>query len=104
MTPHEMTREEVQEEFLLTIEAQVDFWERQAGDTVREKLVGLAFSFLVLLDGEAMGLPKFKVVPDPHPDDQQTRCDGGENWFPANLDIAGDLHEEWSTRDHHWKP
>jgi hypothetical protein len=53
---------------------------------------GLAFSLLVILDG-GTDLPGFKLSPDPHPSDKEFNQKRGENWFPKDCDIAGELHE-----------
>jgi hypothetical protein len=98
--PRAHTTEEVRTKFLDHVTMMVRYWEtvQTGGDkTTRERLEGLAFSMLVMLDGASSGLPKFIVQPDPHPSDRQYHIDQGENYFPEDdCDIAGGLHEEWS--------
>lgn len=55
-----------------------------------ERLEGLTFSILVAIDGGAMTLPRFKMIPDPHPEDT--------NGWPADVDVADgvELHDEFS--------
>ena len=99
--PREMTEEEVRQEFLEYIAVMVNYWDHTApARTQRERLSGLVHSLLVMLDG-GTDLPKFIVVPDPHPDDREFHRGEGDNWWPENLetgvrcDIAGSLHEQW---------
>jgi hypothetical protein len=96
--PRPLTRDEVQKHFLEYIEVLVDYWERAEGPrSTRDRLEGLAFSILVMLDGES-ALPKFSVCSDPHPNDKEFHRSQGENWFPEEgCDIAGDLHERFFT-------
>jgi hypothetical protein len=95
--PHELTRPEVQERFLRQVWAMVDYWaaEDRKPDP-RDKLEGLAFSILVILDGESTALPPFAVAPSPHPDDREFHQQRDEDWFPeSGCDIAGNLHERF---------
>lgn len=69
------------------------------GSEVRARLEGLAFSIMTTLDGDAADLPKFAVIPDPHPDDKKFHMKEGSDYFPPFrtrapiCDIAGALHE-----------
>lgn len=97
--PRAYVVEEVRTRFLDHVRGIVTYWENEArAPTTREKLEGVAFSILVALDGGSMGVPKFKVIPDPHPSDRQYHIDEGENYFPDDCDIAGGLHEEFHER------
>ena len=92
-TPRELTKEEVQKRFLDTMWSYVGYWEHESrATTIHDKLTGLLHSILVVLDGGS-GLPAFKVVPIPHPDDKEYCRQIGENWYPKNCDIAGGLHD-----------
>ena len=91
--PREYTQEEVQALFLKHIWAMVDYWANlKEQPNTREKLSGLAFSILALLDG-CTALPGFIVTPNAHPTDKDFHISEGENWFPTGVDIAGSLHE-----------
>lgn len=87
------SHEECQKMFLDHVRNMVSYWldEKRTPET-KEKLNGLAFSILVLLDG-GTSLPGFKVVPTPHPDDKQFQIDEGDDYWPDDVDIAGGLHE-----------
>ncbi len=99
MSARRLTQEECREQFLETVRSCVDYWENESyKPDVRDKLEGLAFSILVILDGGAYGLPQFQVIPDPHPTDKASRKVKGENWWPNNCDIAGSLHESFFKR------
>lgn len=101
------TRDEVKAMFQSHVRDLVRYWECCAVSELRahsgqselhERLEGLAFSIMTTLDG-CTGLPKFAVIPDPHPDDRRFHIKEGEDYFPplktrAPLcDIAGALHE-----------
>lgn len=80
------------------------YWSGEIGNvphekSVKDRLDGLAFSLLVMLDG-GTELPGFKVIPDPHPDDRQYHIDEGENWWPDDVDLAGGLHEVFCRQPH----
>lgn len=100
-SPRPFTEAEVRAKFLRYIHGLVDYWYKEdRRPDPREKLEGLAFSILVMLDGEAAALPGFTVVPRPHPDDTEYQKERGENWFPPlrlnePCDIAGSLHDEF---------
>ena len=88
-----MTVEEVRAAFLTYVASIVDYWETEArAGSVRNRLEGVAFSLLVALDGEAMMLPGFRVTPQPHESDEAFHRAEGTNWFPNDVDIAGNLH------------
>ncbi|KKL56959.1 hypothetical protein LCGC14_2240200 [marine sediment metagenome] len=95
----EYTEDEVRNEYLKLVWSYIDYWHDLPDQTCREKLEGLAFGMLVILDGGNPDLPGFIVAPDPHPDDKEFCERQGQNWFPSNhnatvkCDIAGGLHE-----------
>ncbi len=68
--------------------------------TTKERLEGLAFSILSVLDGCAMPVPGFVVAPSPHKDDKEYRRNKCEDWWPDSTglephDIGGSLHEHY---------
>lgn len=95
----ELTEDEVRKQFLKLVWDYIEYWDKLPDKTCRERLEGLAFGMLVILDGESAELPGFVVAPDPHPDDKEYHKERGENWFPenhesdTNCDIGGCLHE-----------
>lgn len=90
----EYTEEEIRAKFLMNVWSILNYWKNESrAKTIDEKMEGLAFSILVMLDGGNAMMPKFKVSPDPHPDDKEFYIKNGENYFPENCDIAGCLHE-----------
>lgn len=97
--PRVYTEEECREKFLRHLAGYVRYWlkEKRAA-TVEEKLAGLAFSMLVMIDGGTVELPSFKLSPAPHDDDKEYCQKNGEDWWPQEkdaVDIGGGLHEEW---------
>lgn len=101
MTAREFTENEVRERFLKKVWSTIDYWSSVEGISYREKMEGLAFSMLVILDGgSSMDMPGFVVSPHPHPDDKEFSRGEGENWYPQiskgeACDIAGSLHEQF---------
>ena len=103
---HEYTEQEVREAFLKHVWEIIDYWDGKYDQMVaqypcRRKLEGLAFSLLVMLDGESADIPGFIVAPCPHPDDKAFLQGEGENWWPENheadvaCDIGGTLHDSF---------
>lgn len=86
------THDEIQDLFLKHVESCTDYWDRQEPNK-RKAMEGLAFSIMTMIDGCAMGIPGFSVMPCPYSDDKAYHKDRGENWFPKNVDIGGSLHE-----------
>lgn len=91
------TPDEMRDRFLQHIREIADYWlDESRAKTTKEKLDGAIFSILVVLDGGSGGMPGFKVLADPHPDDKQYCIDNGENWIEPDTDISnGGLHEVW---------
>ena len=89
------TKKEIQEQFLESIRNLVDYWEMESrAKTSREKLEGLAFSVLTLLDGEHGDMPAFEVKAIGTEEDIKYFKENDENYYPVDSeDIAGALHE-----------
>lgn len=98
-TPREYTAEEVRAKLLRHVWALIDYWD-EGKPNKRAAMEGLAFSILSTLDGSAMDLPGFAVIPAPHPEDKEYRLEQGENYYrdfdpEGHCDIAGGLHEHF---------
>ena len=103
----EWTQDEVRDKLIEHLKVMVRYWNSVDEIDTLEKLEGMAFSVLSMLDGCSMDVPGFIVAPCPHPDDKEYCKEEGENWFPqnheseVNCDISGDLHEhfaQWENR------
>ena len=94
------TKEEIREEFLDEIRGLVKYWNKVDKPTVEEKLSGLAFSILVLLDGCNMSFPSVDLLISPHPDDEEYHKQLGERWYPDGLIFNDDvmLHDLFYNR------
>ena len=80
-----MNEEETTEDFLNHIRGLIDYWENDVeGKTIKERLEGLAFSILVVIDGESMQPPCVlrPLVSSPN----------GDEWLDIGHDISGNLH------------
>jgi len=100
--PRQMTEGEVRARFLEYVWHTIRYWfESTRNPGTLDKMEGLAFSMLTMLDGGRMGLPSFIVAPASHPDDPEYSKEHGEDWYPTNedsevdCDIAGGLHDEF---------
>jgi len=97
----EFTTEEVREQFLEAVRARIIDWSNNNRRNEKEKLEGLAFSILSLIDGESIDLPGFILAPAPNSEDKQYYIKRNKNWYPENheiedkikCDITGCLHD-----------
>ncbi len=95
----EKTEDEIRTEFLNYIRGLVTYWDKVDERSSKEKLEGLAFSILAMLDGVSGGICGFVVAPATHKDDKQYHIDNGEDYYPQNhendvkCDISGVLHD-----------
>jgi hypothetical protein len=99
--PRAYTTDEVRRMFVQNIKNRVNYWADSKGNTEKEKLSGLAFSILVMLDGGS-DLPQFHVVAAPHPDDKNYDIENGDNYFENVEDgegIEGCLHDLFARMD-----
>jgi hypothetical protein len=104
--PRAYTETEVREQFLEQVRTLVRYW---AGEhplsnvpedyTAFQRCDGVAFSILSLIDGGNLSLPAFKLVTMPHEQDADYHREGGENWYPDDIDIAGALHDGLRTTE-----
>lgn len=103
--PRAWTEEEVRVRFLEHVWRLIRWWGGHDGSNVEdqstdERLEGLAFSLLAVIDGSAMMLPGFSLTPVTDESDEQYMKDNGANWYPSDVDVAGSLHELF----HSYKP
>lgn len=100
--PRAYTAEEATEKFLDHIRMLVDYWdglpERDA-QTRKDRLSGIAFSILTLLDGDTMVLPGCKISLAPHADDKEFLRGQGENWFEPGTELTWPLHEQFYAKE-----
>lgn len=87
-----ITRDEARYLLLKHLAGLVDYWEKESrAETVRERMEGLLFSVLAALDGSAVGLPGYKIIPIA--DDNQWLKDNGVDYYAAE-DIGSGMHSE----------
>ena len=97
--PRAYTSEEATKMFIDHVRTMVMYWNNLPGldmatgieRTQLDRLDGLAFSILTLLDGDSMALPMCRVLVDPHPE--------GENWFEPETELDGPLHELFYAKE-----
>lgn len=90
----ELTEKEVKEKFLEEIKSGIKEVIR-INKPKEESLNLLAFCILVILDGESVDFPGCAVIPLPHSEDKEYCIESNENYYPDNIDIAGNLHHEF---------
>lgn len=87
-----MTKEEAQEEFLEVIRGCIDYWEHEdRKPDIKDKLEGLAFSILVIFDGESMHPPCILKPQVSSPD--------GREWLDIGHNISGNLHDLFCKKE-----
>jgi hypothetical protein len=103
--PRAWTPEEMTKIFMDQAVAMARYWETVELDSrgqdvpeTRERLEGLLFSLFSLLDGSAIGIPGFQLVPSPSPEDQEYDERLGNNWWPltevpSSAQLKWPLHE-----------
>ncbi len=112
----EYTDAEILEQFMRHLWNNIRYWERTPpvpewgpeSDHLHQRMEGLAFSMLCMLDGVSVGLPGFICAVTTAPEDAEFHRDQGENWYPYNDDAAferlkgvlpGALHEVFHNFD-----
>ena len=95
ITARAKTKKEAQQEFLNHVHDVSDYWASLPDKIPQERCDGVAFSILVMLDGESMGLPAMDISLSPHPSNKEFLKSQGENWFECGMVINDDcaLHE-----------
>lgn len=90
------TAKEVRQEFLEHLRLVQREWSTLPDKSVEDRLDGLAFSFLSLLDGACVDFPAVDLVLRPHPDDESYFKEQGDDWY-VDGQIINDcyLHEIW---------
>jgi len=87
------TAKEVEEQFMEQLVGTLYYWLREdRAPTAKEKMEGMLFSILVMIDGGA-GMPAIDLVPNPHPDDKKYHQENGENWYARKAFNHAQLHE-----------
>lgn len=88
--PCEFTQEEMLFKFLTHINLMKKYWAKvqlePGRDSVEQRLDGLCFSFLSMLDGSSMDIAAMEVVPAPHPSDEEYLRSEGQNWWPNQVE------------------
>ena len=105
--PRAYTAEEARSQYLGHIRNMVRYWaslpevDKVTGErrSVKDRLDGLAFSILVMIDGES-NLPSLDLTLSPHHSDKDYFISEGENWFEFGQ-VINDcmLHEIFSAPD-----
>lgn len=89
--------DDLRDRFLNELRGLVAYWDGLPNLTSKQKLDGLAFSVLGLLDGCTPDFPAVDLVMRPHPDDKAYSQERGEDWVEDGTTINEDamLHELW---------
>jgi hypothetical protein len=96
MKPKAYTPEEVREMFLDQLRATKEYWLNETrAETESERMDGLVFSILNIIDGSTVGLPSFDLIPSPHEGDKDYLTSIGEKHFTKEVINNCQLHEHW---------
>lgn len=99
-----ITREETRDSFLRSCVDILETWEGESvnRDTRKERMEGMLYSLLAMLDGRLGGSPGFHLIPSVHKDDEKHNKEIGCNYYPyfngslpeGVYTIGGGFHEE----------
>jgi hypothetical protein len=96
MKPKAYTPEEVREMFLDQLRATKEYWLNETRvETESERMDGLVFSILNIIDGSTCNLPAFDLIPSPHESDKDYLTSIGEKHFTKEVINNCQLHEHW---------
>ena len=108
--PRQLTVEEMREFLLRHVWALIQYWGSHDNAVIQqpkaeaERLQGLAFSILTMLDGESLEIPGFLLIPNVAAEDKEYYEKRGECWWPPSkdgdeialsVDVGGALHEQF---------
>lgn len=98
--PVAYTEEESRNMYLDHMRMLVNYWSNESRcETERERMEGLAFSFLVMLDGGSASLPSLDLCLAPHESDKEYLTATGEKHFESGMIINNcQLHELWHKK------
>jgi hypothetical protein len=90
------TVDEARQTFLKLLRDKAEYWGALPEKTVKERLDGLCFSILAMIDGSSLGLPAMDIVLRPHPEDKPFALENDEDYWEDGMVINNTmLHEEW---------
>lgn len=84
------TAKQAREAFLDQIRMYVGYWGRIEDISTRDRLNGLSFSILNIIDGTS-GLPAMDLVLRPNPDDKAFYQEEGDDWYEDGQVINADV-------------
>jgi hypothetical protein len=92
--PRAYTREEVTEQILEGVVRNVRYWQKQPScGTMEDRVEGVAFSILSMLDGSTMDIPAFNLSPDTEEDHINYCIEEGQNYYDPDTVVSTSLHE-----------
>jgi hypothetical protein len=92
--PRAYTAQEVTEKILEGVVKQVRYWQKQPScGTMENRVEGVAFSILSMLDGSTMDLPAFNLSPDTEEDHINDCIEEGKNYYDPDTVVSTSLHE-----------
>jgi hypothetical protein len=92
--PRAYTTEEVTEQLMEGFVNSVRYWQTQPNcGTMEDRVSGVVFSVLAMLDGSQIDLPAFDLMPSPTEEDKEYCISEGENYYDPETVISTSLHE-----------
>lgn len=92
------TKAEMRDLFVNEVLARARYW-ATVKRSDEDKLLGLAHSVLVILDGLASGMPAFEVIPVPHESDEAYHRKNGSNWWPTPYGAVRKVVESYGIHE-----
>lgn len=92
------TKAEMRDLFVGEVLARARYWATVKRSDA-DKLLGLAHSVLVVLDGMASGMPAFEVIPVPHESDEAYHRSNGSNWWPTPYGAVRKVVESYGIHE-----
>ena len=90
--PRAYTQEEVRSQFLAKVRSLAQYWSYDVSPShsFERRVSGCCHSILSVIDGSAVDMPGFKLIPNPHPSDKEYHIEIGENYY---LSVEGEIGE-----------
>jgi hypothetical protein len=101
-----LTKDECRELLFDYLIGVAKYWETDSrAKNLEDRMLGLVFSILSMIDGEHAGMPSFILSPNPHPQDKrfykEVIC---QPWWPSRANLSGSLHDEFMKRVNRYFP
>jgi len=103
--PRPYTTEEAVNNLMEGVVHNVRYWQTQPNcGTMEDRVEGVAFSILSMLDGSQIDIPPFSLMPDVDEDYVDDCIENGDNYYNPDTVISTMLHERFHPKMHEMYP